>query len=83
MRIDLALKYLCLMKSRSGVKMLCERNAVTVNAKPAKASSTVHAGDRVSIAYPSHTLTVELLDVPRKQLSKPLAPAYYEIIEDG
>ncbi|MEE9271248.1 MAG: S4 domain-containing protein [Candidatus Krumholzibacteria bacterium] len=82
MRIDLALKYLCLAKSRSGVKTLCERSAITVNTRPAKASSTIHVGDRISIGSPSGTLTIQLLDVPRKQLSKTLAPSYYEVIED-
>ena len=82
MRIDLVLKYLCLARSRSGVKTLCERDGVTVNTKQAKASSTIHAGDRISIEYPSRTLTIELLDVPRKQLSKTLAPNYYQVIEN-
>lgn len=82
MRIDLALKYLCLAKSRSGVKNLCEQNCITLNTRPAKASSAIQVGDRVSIGYPSHTLTIELLDVPRNQLSKTSAPTYYEIIEN-
>lgn len=81
MRIDLALKYLCLAKSRSGVKNLCDQNSITLNTRPAKASSAIRIGDRVSIVYPSRTLTIEVLDVPRKQLSKTSAPTYYEIIE--
>ncbi len=82
MRIDLALKYLCLARSRSGVKALCKQDGVTVNTRPAKASLTIHVGDRISIEYPSRTLTIELLDVPRKQLSKTLAPTYYQVIEN-
>lgn len=82
MRVDLALKFLCLAKSRSSVKTLCEGNAIMVNSHPAKASSTVRAGDRISIDYPARTLTVELLDVPVKQLSKTIAPEYYRVVDN-
>ena len=83
MRIDLALKYLCLAKSRSSVKLLCDQNAVTVNSRPAKASSTIHIGDRISIGFPNRTVTVELLNIPERQLSKAAAPTYYQVIEDS
>jgi ribosomal 50S subunit-recycling heat shock protein len=80
MRIDLALKHLCLVKSRSGVKTLCEKGAVWINGRAAKPSSLLQAGDRVSIEFPERNLEIRLLAVPQKQLSKTDAPTYYEVV---
>jgi ribosomal 50S subunit-recycling heat shock protein len=77
MRVDLALKYLCLVKSRSSVKHLCDDEAVLVNDHPAKPSTTLRTGDKVSIRFANRILTIELVDVPEKQLSKSLSAAYY------
>lgn len=79
MRIDLGLKYLCLAKSRSIVKSLCDKQALRINGKPAKPSSSLHAGDRVVLALRSKTLFVRIIDVPPKQLSKATARSYYDI----
>lgn len=82
MRVDLALKYLCLAKSRSSVKTLCDQEAVAVNNRPAKPSTTLHVDDEVAIQYPSHTLTIKIQQIPDKQLSKAAAPSYYRVIGD-
>ncbi len=82
MRIDLALKHLCLVKSRSSVKHFCDDGAVQVNDLSAKPSATVRTGDKITIRFPHRTVTFELLDVPEKQLSKSVAPTYYQIISD-
>ena len=82
MRVDLALKYLCLVKSRSSVKQLCDDGAVRVNDHPAKPSASLRSGDRISIAFSHRTLTIELLLVPEKQLSKAVARTYYRTISD-
>lgn len=79
MRVDLALKYLCLVKSRSLVKTLCDKEAIIVNRRPAKASTTLHRNDRITLLLPRRTLSVTLIDVPQKQLSRADAPAYYRI----
>ena len=80
MRVDLALKYLCLVKSRSSVKSLCASNGVRINDKPAKPSASLHVGDRVAIDYSSRTVTIELVDIPGKQLSKTDAPSFYRVV---
>lgn len=77
MRVDLALKYLCLVKSRSSVKHLCDDGALLVNDHPVKPSTPLRTGDEVSIRFPNRVLTIELLDVPEKQLSKSLSASYY------
>jgi ribosome-associated heat shock protein Hsp15 len=82
MRVDLALKYLCLVKSRSSVKHLCDDDSVLVNDHPVKPAATLRAGDRITIRFPHRTLTVELVAVPERQLSKSAAPACYEKISE-
>ena len=77
MRIDLTLKHLCLAKSRSLVKGWCERELVTINGRTARASSSVGPGDRISIRFATRTLTIELRDVPVKQVSRSDATDYY------
>ena len=81
MRIDLALKYLCILKSRSSVKHLCSDNAILVNDLPVKPSVSVRNGDKITIRFPRRTLSIRLLEVPEKQLSKTHAPKYFERID--
>lgn len=80
MRIDLALKYLCVLKSRSSAKHLCNDNAILVNDLPVKPSATVQDGDKITILFPGRTVTIRLLNTPHKQLSKSQAPTYYQMV---
>ncbi len=81
MRIDLTLKYLCLVKSRSIAKTLCERQSILIDGKPVRPAAAVQAGARITIHFASSTKTVELLAVPEKQLSKSAAVDYYRLID--
>jgi ribosomal 50S subunit-recycling heat shock protein len=82
MRVDLVLKYLCLVRSRSGAKLLCKDNDILVNDQPVKPSATVRTGDKITIRFPTRTTTLELLDVPGKQLSRSVSPTYYKKISE-
>lgn len=81
MRIDLALKYLCLLKTRSIAKSLCDDRRVLINGSPVRPSQTVSEGQRITIQLRRRTVTVELLAVPRKQLSKSAAVDYYRRVD--
>ena len=81
MRIDLTLKYLCLVKSRSIAKTLCEREAVLVNGKTVRPSAAVPEGARITIRFARNTKTIELLEIPEKQLSKSAALDYYRLVD--
>ncbi len=83
MRIDLVLKHLCLAKSRSLARSWCENGLVFINGAVVRASASVRPGDRVAIRHPSHLLTIELRDVPAKQVSKARAPDYYVEVDSG
>lgn len=81
MRIDLALKHLCIVKSRSIAKALCDGRLVLLEGKPARPSTPVAAGNRVTVHFSRHTVSLVLLTVPEKQLSKSAAVDYYQRVE--
>ena len=80
MRIDLVLKYLCLAKSRSAAKALCDEGRVQINGSAARAAATVRAGDSITIRWPERVLTIQLVEVPQKQASKSDAPDSYRVV---
>ncbi len=80
LRIDVALRHLCLARSRSKARALCESGAVRVNGRPARAATPVRAGDFVEIVLPARTLRLELLDLPVRQRSRADAPSHYRIL---
>jgi ribosome-associated heat shock protein Hsp15 len=84
MRVDLALKYLCLVKSRSSVKHLCDDGSLWINDHPVKPSATLRPGDRVEIRTTHRTMTIDVVSVPERQLSKSASLAYYtKLAESG
>ena len=81
MRIDLTLKYLCLVKTRSIAKTLCDDGRVRVDGDSVRPSQRVAENCRITIHYRAGTVTVELLQLPQKQLSKSAAVDYYRRVE--
>ena len=81
-RVDLALKRLLLVKSRSEGKEACDVGAVHVNGKPAKASQEVRAGDRIRVDYAHRTLEVELVGDIGKNVSRADAKTLYRVLRD-
>ncbi len=63
MRLDKYLKVSRLIKRRTVANEACDAGRVTINDKPAKASSTVKAGDIISISFGNRDVRVEVLDV--------------------
>ena len=81
MRIDLALKSLCLVKTRSVAKSLCDNGRVLIDGRAARPSQRVEAGQRITIHFRARTVTVELQEIPPKRLSKSAAVDYYRRVE--
>lgn len=82
MRVDLALKRLLLVKSRTEGKEACDVGAVRVNGKPVKASAEVRPGDRIRVDYAHRTLEVELLDEIGKNVSRARAKELCRVLRD-
>ncbi len=82
MRVDLALKRLLLVRSRTEAREACDVGAVYVNGKRAKASTEVRPGDRVRVEYAHRSLEVELLGEIGKNVSRAEAKALYRVVRD-
>lgn len=82
MRVDIALKRLLLVKSRSEAKEACDVGAVRVNGRPVKASAEVKVGDRIRVDYAHRTLEVELLGDIGKNVSRADARALVRVLAD-
>jgi ribosomal 50S subunit-recycling heat shock protein len=81
-RVDLALKRLLLVKSRSEGKEACDVGAVQINGKPAKAAQEVRVGDRVRLDYARRTLEIELLGDIGTNVSRADAKTLYRVLRD-
>lgn len=63
MRLDKFLKVSRLIKRRTVANEACDAGRVTVNDKPAKASTNVKVGDIIAIAFGTKTVTVRVLNI--------------------
>ena len=80
--MDLALKRLLLVKSRTEAREACDVGAVHVNGKRAKASTEVRPGDIVRIDYAHRTLEVEIVGDIGKSVSKAQARELVRVVRD-
>ena len=63
MRLDKFLKVSRLIKRRTVANEACDAGRVTVNGKPAKASTNVKVGDVIEIAFGTKNVKVRVLDI--------------------
>ena len=63
MRLDKFLKVSRLIKRRTVANEACDAGRVTVNGRPAKASTTVKAGDEIEILFGQKSVKVRVLDI--------------------
>ena len=82
MRVDLALKRLLLVKSRTEGKEACDVGAVRVNGVSARPSTEVRVGDRLRIDYASRSLEIELLGEIGKSVSRADTKTLYRVLLD-
>ncbi len=82
MRVDVALKRLLLVKSRTEGKEACDVGAVYVNGKRVKAAAEVGLGDHIRVDYAQRTLEIELLADIGKNVSRAQAKTLYRVLRD-
>ena len=63
MRLDKFLKVSRLIKRRTVANEACDAGRVTVNGKPAKASTKVKKGDVIEIQFGTRNVRVEVLEL--------------------
>lgn len=82
MRLDVALNRLCLTRSRNEAKVACDAGAILVDGHSVKPSQMVAPGATITLRFANRVLTVRLLDLPPKSVSKKAARELYEILRD-
>lgn len=80
MRIDKLLNKLCLIKTRSIAKKAADKNLIHVNEKLAKASQKVFVEDEIEYEIYGFKTKIKLKKLPDGNVSKKIAPEFYEII---
>jgi ribosomal 50S subunit-recycling heat shock protein len=83
MRVDLLLKALCLVKTRSQGRRGCEAGRVKINGRAAKPSREVRAGDILEIDYPRGILVVEITGIPGGQVARRDRDRFLRVIRES
>ncbi|MBR4573410.1 MAG: RNA-binding S4 domain-containing protein [Lachnospiraceae bacterium] len=79
MRLDKFLKVSRIIKRRTVANEACDAERVTVNGRPAKASTQVKEGDILEIAFGTSPLKVQVLSV-KETVKKEEAKEMYKSI---
>ena len=82
MRLDLFLTKSRLIKRRALAKEACDRGIVFVDGHQAKAGREVSEGQRLRIDFTSRTVEVEILRLPRGNISKKEAGELYRLLRE-
>lgn len=82
MRLDKFLKVSRLIKRRTVANDLSSGGGVLINDKPAKPSSTVKPGDRLTLDLGRQVLCVQIVEVPEKAVPAQSAASLYTVISD-
>lgn len=82
MRVDLLLKDLCLVKTRSLAGKGIQAGSIKVNGAQTKPSREIREGDVIEIRYPDRVLVVEVTAVPRGQVPKKKRAEYFRVIRE-
>jgi ribosome-associated heat shock protein Hsp15 len=81
LRLDKFLVFARFCKTRSVALALVESGAVRINRQPTeKAHARLHPGDVLTLALPQGVKVVEVLGLPERRGSAPVAQAFYREI---
>ncbi len=82
MRIDQFLNKSGIVKRRSLAKELCDRGAVDLNGRVAKASNEVKAGDRLAVKAPDKRSHYVIREIPTGNVRKEDRSKYVELTSE-
>ena len=75
------LNKLCLTKTRSIAKNACDKNLVSINGKPAKASNEIKVGDMIILKLYGFKHEIRVDEVPTGNVAKKDSTQYYTMLE--
>ena len=79
MRLDKYLKVSRIIKRRTVANEVCDRQGVSANGRPVKASYDVKPGDVLEIRFGTRTVKVEVLSVAEHAAKDEAAAMYREL----
>ena len=82
MRLDLYLKVSRLVKRRSLAKEYCDGGRVKVGGSSAKPGREIKEGDMLELRLPRRRLTVEVVEIPKGNVSKERAGELYRVVTE-
>jgi ribosomal 50S subunit-recycling heat shock protein len=82
LRLDLWLKRVCLLKSRSLGKRGCQSGDILLNGEAVKESHGLRSGEILQMNFPSRRLEIEVLTIPTGNVTKKDAPDYYRVLDE-
>ena len=82
MRLDLFLTKSRLIKRRTLAKAACDRGIVFIDGHQAKAGREVSQGQKLRIDFTSRTVEVEILQLPRGNVSRKESRELYRVLKE-
>ena len=82
MRLDKFLKVSRIIKRRTVAKEVSDAGKISINGRPAKASTDVKVGDRLVLTFSGKELEVEIVQVA-ETMKADLAKDMYKIIRES
>ena len=79
MRLDKYLKVSRLINRRTLANEACDRGLVSVNGKVQRASYDVKVGDKLTLSFGEHSVTVAVLEIKESVAASDAALLYREI----
>ncbi|MBC8366786.1 hypothetical protein H8E52_05180 [bacterium] len=82
MRLDIWLKQVCLVKSRSLAKRGCQSGDILLSGEPVKESHSLRVNEILSLSFPARRLEIRVAAIPEGNVPKKSAPDFYEVLSD-
>lgn len=83
MRLDKWLKLSRVIKRRTVANEVCDQGRVSLNGRPAKASTEVKPGDRLEVLFGHKTVAITVLAVPAGSVPAKDASSLYRLEGDA
>ena len=80
MRLDVFLKRIGLIKQRTLAKQICDRGAVRVDGKKAKAGKEIGIGLTIEVRLRDEQIELRVVDMPARSYKRKAGEAFYDIL---